>query len=417
MANSLSVYNPEFWASAAQVLHKPKALYRQLANFRAEAQMKKGDTFHRIRPNRTEVGDYTRYSDIPASDISGTEETLVVSKERAFRFQVDDMDAIQASVDLQKVYGENAAKDLANVVDSDFLYEAVNAKNSIDAGVVGGGTSGLALDLSGSNVYEAFANVTKFLSIENVDASSDCFGVIDPYTAHVIQTQLGARETDLGDELSRMGLKGDKYMGRMFKFAGLDLYVSNNYTRKEVLELATNPTNGDTLVLTIGGNATTITFVSAIGATAGNILIAGTVDGTRANLEAFLNDPGTTSANQVGLQAESPELARFQSAISAVNDDAADEITIYCKGRSIGVSETLTDATDGFSATKRSSVLMLGKKGAVDGVVQAKPGMLVRPEPRNRAHNVMGTALYEFKTFTDGSEMLVSLDALRVAGA
>lgn len=415
MANSLSVYNPEFWSNSAQVLHKPKALYRQLANFRAEAQMKKGDTFHRIRPNRTEVGDYTRYSDIPGSDISGTDESLVISKERAFRFQVDDMDELQSSVQLQKTYGDNAAKDLANVIDSDFLYEAVNAKNSIDAGVVGGGTSGLALDLSGSNVYEAFANVTKFLSIENVDAASGLFGVIDPYTAHVIQTQLGARETEQGDKVTRMGLQGDLYMGRMFKFAGLDLYVSNNYTRKEVLNLATNPTNGDTLVLTVGGTATTITFVSTIGSTAGNILIGANVDETRGHLEAFLNAPGTTNADQVALA--DGALARFQSAISAVNDDTNDLITIYSKGRTLGVSETLTDATDGFSATKRSSVLMLGKKGAVDGVVQSKPSMFVRPEPKNRAHNVMGTALYEFKTFTDGSEQLVSLDVLRTAGA
>lgn len=410
MANSLSVFNPEFWARTAQVLHKPKAVYRQLANSRAEAQMKKGDTFHRVLPNRTEVGNYTRYTDITQSDISGTDETLVVNTERAYRIAIDNMDEVQASVNLQQTYGGYAATDMANVMDSDFLYQTINAANSIDNGVISTGLSdGLALALNGSNVYEAVSNVTKFLSLENVDAVSDIYGVIDPYTANIIQQQLAARETIGGDKVTNNG-----FAGRMIRFAGIDMYVSNNYTRKEVLGLATNPTDGDTLILTVGGNAVTITFKAAPAA-AGDILIGANVDETRGHLAAFLNDPGTTSGDQIALTGN--DLARFETAIAASNSDADNELTLYCKGRTLTVAATLTDATDEWIANRRGAKLMFGKKGAVDGVVQVKPRMDLRKEPKHFAYNLLGASLYQFKTFTDGSQKLVDMYVTRPAGA
>jgi len=412
MANSVSVYNAEFWANAAQTLHKPRALYRQLANFRAEAIVKRGSTFHRILPVRTEIGEYTVGADIDAQDVSGSDESIVVSTQRAFRIRLDNIEEIQSSVALQKSYGKRAAKDLANVIDSDFLYEVVNAGNLVDDGVVGGGTSGNALSLTGSNVSEAFSNLQKFLGIENVDSTEGTFAVIDPYTAQTIVTQFGERESAFGDVVSKDGIK---YSGRSFRMFGMDVFVTNNYTRKEVLSLATQPTNGDTVTLTIGGNAQVFTFVAAIGSTAGNVLIGADVDATRASFEALLNAPGTTSATQVALSGN--DLRRFTTAVVAVDSPSGDTLTIYSKGRSIGVAETLTDGTDGFVAAKRSSLLMMGKRGAVDGIVQIKPRMKVADENRNFGANVMGLSLYEWKTFSDGAVQMVRLDVARNAGA
>lgn len=403
MANSLSPYFPEFWAKTAQVLHKPKAIYRQVANFRGEADMKSGDVFHRILPNTTQIQDYTRYSDIDMQDISGTDETLTVSNEKAFGFQVDDMDEVQSNLSLAQTYMQNSMRDLTNVMDSDMLYEAINATSTVDAGDVGG-TSGLPITLSGSNVFETFTKVQQKLGEQNIELNS-LYGVVDPATAQVISSQVGSRETSFGDTVTRNG-----FMGNMIRYNGMDIYVTNNYTSSLVLDLATNPTNGDTVVYTIGGTDVTFTFVSSIGTTPGNVLIAGTVDATRANLETLINAPGTTTANGVALTAATG-LYLVQQCVAS-NSNSADELTFYAKGKSLSGSETLTDATDGFAATKNTRHLQFGRKGAVDMVVQSAPRVDLRKEPKGFVTNVIGASLYGLKTFTDGAQQLVDVQVL-----
>ncbi len=64
---------------------------------------------------------------------------------------------------------------------------------------------------------------------------------------------------------------------------------------------STNPTNGQTFVLHINATAITFTFVSAIGATPGNILIETTLAATLANLQDLLVNPSSTTAQHVAL--------------------------------------------------------------------------------------------------------------------
>jgi hypothetical protein len=77
--------------------------------------------------------------------------------------------------------------------------------------------------------------------------------------------------------------------------------------------LSTNPTNGKTLTLTINGTAVTLTFVTSIGSTAGNVLIGATAAATCANLLALLNQPQTTTATGVALSAGNQTLLSYLS--------------------------------------------------------------------------------------------------------
>lgn len=65
------------------------------------------------------------------------------------------------------------------------------------------------------------------------------------------------------------------------------------------LSIALNPGNTETFTLVINGTTCTFNFVTSIGATPGNILIGASAAATRANLAAFINNPGATSATQV----------------------------------------------------------------------------------------------------------------------
>lgn len=78
----------------------------------------------------------------------------------------------------------------------------------------------------------------------------------------------------------------------------------NNFTGGNVAGTivgSSNPTNGQTLILTMNGTSMTFTFVSVIGATAGNVLIGATLTDTLTNLAGILNTPSTTNATQVAL--------------------------------------------------------------------------------------------------------------------
>jgi len=166
--------------------------------------------------------------------------------------------------------------------------------------VLVGGTTGDPLALTGSNVVDAFSTIIQKLAEQNITDIEGLYGVIDPATMQTLVSYSGGRETVGGDSMLRQGVQGDMYSGRMLEFMGIPMYITNNYTRSVVLGLATNPTDGDTVTLTIGGTAVTVTFVSTIGSTAGNVLIGADADATRANLLGLLSAPTTTSATQVG---------------------------------------------------------------------------------------------------------------------
>lgn len=399
-----SAFFPEKWAAVAQELHKPTAIYRQIANFRSEADMKMGDVYHRVLPGDPYVQPIVRGTDLDQQSTDGTDQTMTINNENGFLVGVEEFDEVQSSVPLMGTYVKNGMRNLTNSIDASVLHEVLNATSALDAANFGG-AAGVGVTLSGSNVFDAMGRVKEKLSEQNID-HSNLYGVIDPSTAFVIESQLGARETKMGDEVSRNG-----YDGNMLRFGGMDLYVSNNYTQSEVLGLATNPTNGDTVVFTVGGTAITFTFVNAIGTTAGNVLIAGNVDATRANLAALINAPQTTTANGVAFTGATLRL--LQVSCSAVNDDAADTLTFYAKGKSLSGSETLTAAADGFVAAQKSGWLMFGQKGAVDMTVQVAPRFSKREEPRRETTNLLASSLWGQKTYTDGAQKMVSLRILK----
>ncbi len=79
------------------------------------------------------------------------------------------------------------------------------------------------------------------------------------------------------------------------------------------IALPTNPSNTQTLTLTINGTAITITFVSTIGSTPGNVLIGASAAATCANLIALLNQPQTTTATGVALSVGNQSLVTYLS--------------------------------------------------------------------------------------------------------
>jgi hypothetical protein len=162
-------------------------------------------------------------------------------------------------------------------IDADVLYEVVNASSVVDAGSVGG-TAGQGITLATDTILNVFTAATKKLAKLNI-MDTDKVGVISPEVEEFISLYYGAKVTDLGDKVSENGY--------FTKISGYQLYTSNNTTGSAVLALATQPTDGDTVVI----QGVTFTFKTTLGSTPGNVLIGASADAARANLAALINAP------------------------------------------------------------------------------------------------------------------------------
>jgi hypothetical protein len=133
------------------------------------------------------------------------------------------------------------------------------------------------------------------------------------------------------------------------------LYRNQNLTCTTVLDLATNPSNGDTFTY----NYVTFTLVSSIGSTAGNILIGADADATADNIVEALNAAatGVPGAN-VGVKyiALSDDNADFITGLTCAN--VGTTVTFTSKHGYRVVSSNFTNASNDFQAVFEKAIVM-----------------------------------------------------------
>lgn len=119
------------------------------------------------------------------------------------------------------------------------------------------------------------------------------------------------------------------------------------HQQRGILAMPTNPSNNQTLTLTINGTAIVITFVSAIGITANTVVIGSTAAITAANLLAFLQNSQTISPTQVGTVLASQNLISYLSySLNGTNINISyPNNSSYAPLSSLSVSTTVTGAT------------------------------------------------------------------------
>lgn len=394
MANNFSASFEEIWALEQQTVFYKQNVAMKVADISFNATMKTGDTLNRTYRSTNKPQVYVRGTDITVDDKTDTLEQLSINKQYANAIYIDDFDQIQDKYDIAQSYGYDNGVFLANQVDADVLYETLNAASVVDDADLGG-TAGTGIVLTSTNVLQVVATAKTKLKKQNVPLV-DLMAVISPeFEQQLIQYGAG-RDTNMGDSANENG-----YIMNFYKFA---LYGSNQLTGTAVLSLATQPTDGDTL--TIGG--VTLNLVTTIGTTPGNVLVVTNVDTTRANIAGMINNPSTTSANQVALTGDNLRL--FQNQFVAVNSNSADTLTVTGKGVGVlVVSETLTDATDTWTATKQiqHNLFMSGRNPVL--VMQSMPKVQQKEEPKKLGKNLLNGVLYGVKTFQDNSKKMVDV--------
>ena len=385
MANSLTAFNPEYWSKRMQVIRFKEPVFRAIASYEERALLKNGDTVHRPYRSRMLVQSYTKGTAVTVQDVTATDESLAVDTTKVVPFYVDDLDDLQNKWPTVNQFADDAGKELYNFIDSDFLAEAINATSTIDDGDVGG-TAGTSVDLTISNIAKMFAAAGKKLDRQNVDRK-ERFAVISPTIQQLLLEKMDGKDTAMGDEIGMNGKIG--------KYMGFELYLSNALYWTGRWTPANQPTNGDTI--TIAG--VSYQLVTTIGTAAGNVLVEVDTATTLDNLVDAINNPSVTSSKHVAISAANQKTLEGITAV-----DGTTYLGITWKGG----SEAAVSASESADPWSLGTVsCMFGKKGSVDLVVQAEPKVVFKEVQDKLGKNVIPWTLYGKKTFDEGAKALV----------
>lgn len=386
MANDFSASFPEIWAKEQQTEFFKQNVAMKICKFEQGLEGKKyGDTLNRTYSTMSAYVDpYVPGTAISIEDLTDTNEQLLVNKKFSKGFYVDEMDDIQNIYSAALEYGKKSWEYLSNQVDAEVLYEALLAASTITVGT-----------LVTTNIVSAITGANKALAKKNV-LGKNKYAVISPEFEEILVQYVENKSTVKGDQIGMNGY--------LMTWMWYDFYISNQLTSTAELVLSQDVTANDTV--TIAGQV--FTFVAAIGTTAGNVLAGINAAASRVNLTALLNAPGTTTSTGVALTEDALKL--FKSRVVAVNDIPNTKVTVKAKGVGVlDVSETLTHASNIWTASEQLQHNLFGLKGNPYLIIQRMPKVVERPVQDKTGSNYLNTVLFGVKTFRDNSYAMVDV--------
>jgi len=383
--------SPTYWsARMGRKLYKTD-VFRSIANFEEQKTLTNGQEVDRPYRSDIVVENYTKGSALTAQDLSATSDKLTVNNIKALLMYVDNVDKIQNKYPAANLWADEAAIRLSNTIDAVFFYEALNASDTIDDGDIGG-TNGNGITLTSANVLRVFGAINRKLDVLNVPRSSERFFALSPQFFDVLWQFIAGKESILGDKTGENGNIG--------RYAGLELFMSNNLTASAVWTPANRPSAADTITI----NGITFTFQTTIGTGAGAVLSVTDTATTLDNLVALINAGGVgDGVNNVSVSSANQKIMQNWVAV-----DGTTYIEVRVKGGSF-MTVTGSDATDVWTAAKQIQHNLAGRKKCIDAVIQKEPGveMASTVSAGKSGMNILPMTLFGVKTFNQGKyEML-----------
>lgn len=417
-ANPNSFSFKQVWDDLYEITHYKQPVYRAIASERIEPMLTKGDTFYREYTSDFYVSNLGADGSYSTIGLTDTQESLVVNTEKQVAFYVAKPDLVKQHLPTVIKYARKAHNRLFLQIDGDVLGSAAtNAGNTIDDGTLGG-TAGNGLIPTVGNIQNLFTAAQMTLQLANVEygpneqysgdvkldtTRSMAVAIISPQVYQVLLQYLGGKTTLLGDQTTKNGFAT--------LFMGFNIFVSNQLQFKSTLTLSTLPTNGDTMTY----NGQTFTFVSAIGATPGNILIADNATDQNtliANVfnSLFANSGAATWSAKAANWVPFAGTTAQQLAFSNITAGASTATTVPLTQSGIGnvvLSSTFTSGNNVWTTTKQIQQCIFGVNNSISLVIQQRPEFLENPVSGKVGRDYVTWTMYGIKVFTDQSPMLI----------
>ncbi len=378
---SVSDLKQEFWGDLqADLFVQNTAVY--LADQSLERVIAEdGEKAHRPIVSHPDIGTYTAHSDIDFDQKDASKQTLTVDQ---FEYAAEDIDIteqVQTKEDLVAHSLKSIRKGLNNSVEQAYLDEITNAHHEY---------SGSPVSVSASDVLKFFEEAeAKLGSYDAPYETSARAAVLGPSTVATLRRTKSELATDLGDKTMENGVVGP--------WQGWTVVQNNNLPFSAELDLATNPSDGDTV--SIAG--VTFTFKTDP-SSEGDVDIGTDADGSRANLVDAINGD---SGSYTDIDNRDNFMLRRKRRVSAENDSSNNEVDIEGYG-DISTSTDLTNGDDGWTNEVQDAVFMI--RGAIDLVLQFMR-LEIGDKEKGFADLPKGVIGLGTKTFKDGEIMMVRL--------
>lgn len=218
---SISTFVPQIW-EARLLAHLDKNLvYGNLVNRDYEGDIKGfGD---RVKINQIAditVRNYVKGTPISVDDVDGTPTTLLIDQQKYFAFGVEDIDAVQANVNLLDASMARASYAMRDEVDKYI------AGFHAQAGVTMGDDTTPTAITSATKAYEALVDLKGLLDEKNVPADGRFVVVPSAFYGYLLKdSRFVSAGTPKTDNVLATGYIGEA--------AGFSIYQSNNVPNTE----------------------------------------------------------------------------------------------------------------------------------------------------------------------------------------
>lgn len=394
MSNSLTSFNPEYWATEMQQIFMKENVAIGLANTELRDQLEFGTTINKPYRSHPRVTSYTKGTDITVADRSGSNEYLTVDTAKITPFYVDDLDKMQNKWDMAAKFAGDGMKLLNNVLDQAVFSEYSNASSDVYAADIGESGATTAINLTQSNIQKIFGAASRKLDQLDIPADKR-FATMGPRMLETLRLYVGNRETGFGDTVSDNGLIANRF--------GFRLVYSNNLPFTATLTTSSAIANTETVVI----NGCTFTFKDTITGAAGEVYSGGNDADTTTQLVAAIN-ACTTGTEGTGNTYRLPSDANAWKITKAgmVATDNTTSVGLAGYG-DISVSETMGEAANVWSVQKQHAIF--GMVGATDLLVQKAPTVEFRLAEKRLGRYIYPWMNFGKKTFADMKDGLVAI--------
>lgn len=376
MANTFTGLVKSQYTKTVQALLEERLIAMDLANMRS---LESGNTLNNPRGVYLNVDSYTKYTDISDSDLTYSNEQLVINQTPIISFIYDPVDALDNGYDVVAIEAPKVSYRILQDMEGNFFNEYSNA-----------GTTASAVTLSTSNVVSTYGTWFATLTNDGVDSDNIC-AVIDPFQFNMIGQGALGNTYKVADESYKRGYKGE--------FQGMMLYVSTNLTAVADLTPADNFTADETVTV----NWVTFTF-KAVPSAAGEVDIWAATANSLDNLVAAINNangyaPWAGSATAY-FEVSASDRAKLEG-ISAA--DGTTKLTLTSKRGYKVVSSSSSE----WGAVTIYNILM--EKWAIDMAIAKEVSLKTQDIHKQLGTRYMTWSRYWIKTFTSWAERMYAL--------
>lgn len=386
MSNTLTSTLKAHLVKTFQASLEENLVAMELANMRLQDMSRGGTTITIPRIARHYVGSYAKYTDGTAQDITTANDQLVINQTPFIMFSYDASDKLENYLDVVSAQVQRDVFSMKRHIEGKFFAEYANA------GLNNGTAVAMTKTVTDANYAgNVVGNALASLVNDGCDASKLAL-VVDPFQLNTIGISTLGSTFNVADETVKRGYRGN--------FMGFDVYVSNNLSFTATLDLATQPALNDTVRI----NGVTFTFVTSIGATAGNVLRGADAAASMTNLISAINGTagGGTTYIDVGQEVRNDKLAGI-SAAQGTNQVLLTSIHGY---RPVSTPTMTTAANDWKDAVIHCLAM---EKGAIDMVLQKEVSIEERNETKNLVTNYLIWSKFGIKTTTEGAKRMYDL--------